>query len=514
MTKQCTEILRKQRRDLAQAVARELERSEDVCAGLSLEALVSAARMSLDNILDALAAEQALSSTWVDELCALLVNEGWRLGDLVAFVGALRRRLVDASLAAMHDEVDGAEDTLFTVMRLCDAIELVGVDGFHPEAGDEREHLQLAWNLLESAVDGAGMADLDGNFVFANSALCSMLGRESLEGVPLTDVFENGAVQPDATTREVLVQGQWDGVLPFKRRDGSTFQGRLTVFPVHDESGKISGTAALVRDVTEERELERLLQLVIDHFPAIVYVKGLDDRYIVVNQFAAQVMGLQPEEIVGKADDELFPPAVVEEFRSREAEVAEAGAPISFTDSFEEADGSHTYLGTLVPLLDTAGELFAYGGISTDITELKRSEAERARLQEELLSAHKEALRELSTPIIPITDQLVVMPLIGPIDSGRAKDVHRKLVEGIVEFQATHAILDLTGVSVVDTVVASSLIKVVQSARLLGAEVLLTGIKPRVAQVMVQLGVDLKGTATHGSLKSGIAHATRSMTDG
>jgi anti-anti-sigma factor len=101
------------------------------------------------------------------------------------------------------------------------------------------------------------------------------------------------------------------------------------------------------------------------------------------------------------------------------------------------------------------------------------------------------------------------MPLIGTIDTGRAQQVMEALLEGVAHHQATLAILDITGVSVVDTQVAQALIGAAQAVRLLGAQVMLTGIQPQIAQTLVHLGVDLSGIETRGSLQSGIAEALR-----
>jgi anti-anti-sigma regulatory factor len=99
------------------------------------------------------------------------------------------------------------------------------------------------------------------------------------------------------------------------------------------------------------------------------------------------------------------------------------------------------------------------------------------------------------------------MPLIGTIDSARAQMVMESLLEGVALYQAETVILDITGVQVVDTQVADAFIRAAQAVRLLGAGVVMTGIQPQIAQTLVQLGVDLSGIQTHGSLQSGIAHA-------
>ena len=139
--------------------------------------------------------------------------------------------------------------------------------------------------------------------------------------------------------------------------------------------------------------------------------------------------------------------------------------------------------------------------------ERLRAEQERARLQEEVIRMQAAMLEELSTPLIPLSDAVVIMPLVGTIDSKRAEQLLAVVSQGVVSKGARVAIIDITGVPTVDTHVASVLIRASQAVRLLGAEVVLTGIRSRVARALVELGVDLGGLVTRGSLQAGITYA-------
>ncbi len=144
-------------------------------------------------------------------------------------------------------------------------------------------------------------------------------------------------------------------------------------------------------------------------------------------------------------------------------------------------------------------------------TELKQEIAERERLQEEVMAAQKQALRELSTPIIPIMERIIVMPLIGSIDTLRARDITRALLAGIREHRAKVVILDITGVPIVDSGVASHLNKTIQAARLKGAHTIVTGISDAVAETIVDLGIDWSGMETLSDLQTGLVVALNSM---
>jgi len=174
------------------------------------------------------------------------------------------------------------------------------------------------------------------------------------------------------------------------------------------------------------------------------------------------------------------------------------------------ADGSnHEVLFTKSVFLDEDGKLGGLVGVMLDITERKKAEQaiEQQREQAEIIQAQEMLLEELSTPLIPISDDVVIMPLIGRLDSRRSQQVLSTLLEGVGQHQARLAIIDITGVLVVDTQVAHALVQSAQAVGLLGARVVLTGIRPEVAQTLVGLGVDLGSIITKSSLQDGIVYA-------
>ena len=145
----------------------------------------------------------------------------------------------------------------------------------------------------------------------------------------------------------------------------------------------------------------------------------------------------------------------------------------------------------------------------SDITERRLvQEALRLRAEhEEVIQAQAASLQELSTPLLTINPGVVVMPLIGAIVA-RAKQVIDVLLSGVAEQHATAAILDITGVAVVDTQVADVLMRAAQATKLLGAQAIITGIRPEIAQTLIGLGVNLNGIITRSTLQSGIMYAT------
>ena len=156
---------------------------------------------------------------------------------------------------------------------------------------------------------------------------------------------------------------------------------------------------------------------------------------------------------------------------------------------------------------DQRGAALGYAMITRDMTAQAQAERERLELREQIIEAQDATLRELSTPLIPLADEVVAMPLIGSIDTRRAQQIVETLLEGVASQRASMAIIDITGVPIVDTQVASALLRAAQAVKLLGAKVVLTGIRPEVAQTLVGLGLDLSGIVTLASLQSGIAYA-------
>ncbi|KAB8143532.1 STAS domain-containing protein [Chloroflexia bacterium SDU3-3] len=141
--------------------------------------------------------------------------------------------------------------------------------------------------------------------------------------------------------------------------------------------------------------------------------------------------------------------------------------------------------------------------------QLQEAQQEQVRIQEQALQTQAALIAELSTPLIPITDHVVMMPLIGHMDSQRAQRVIDTLLQGISQQQAAFAILDITGLPIVDTGVANILLQAAQAVQLLGTTMIITGIRPEVAQTLVGLGADLGKIITLSSLQSGIAYALR-----
>jgi rsbT co-antagonist protein RsbR len=131
------------------------------------------------------------------------------------------------------------------------------------------------------------------------------------------------------------------------------------------------------------------------------------------------------------------------------------------------------------------------------------------KTREELISRQQQELLELSTPVVRLWENVLALPLIGTLDSARTQVVMQNLLDAIVETRSDFAIIDITGVPVVDTLVAQHLLKTVAAARLMGADCLISGIRPQIAQTIIHLGVDLTNVTTKATLADAFAIALR-----
>lgn len=282
----------------------------------------------------------------------------------------------------------------------------------------------------------------------------------------------------------------------------------ITVLPVPDERGAVVAGMVMARDITRrvrrEQELrtsEARNRALINTIPDAIFLVSADGFFL---DYKAEQDHLTewPHSFKGRRVADALSPAMAERLMARVAEVLSTGEAQTFEYQAPVNGALLDLEGRIVPS-DEVSVLF----MTRDITERKREEQDRLAMQEQLIAAQQATLRELATPLIPLAEGVIVMPLVGVIDSTRSQQILETLLEGIAARQADIAILDITGVRVVDAQVANGLLRAAQAAKLLGSQVVLTGISPDIAQTLVMLGGDLSGIVTRSSLQSGIAYA-------
>lgn len=300
--------------------------------------------------------------------------------------------------------------------------------------------------------------------------------------------------------------------------------------------------AALEQKLAErDREIERLrrelfrFRMMVEHAPVGMFEDDPTGACTYVNGRWCEFTGLTPDEAMGFGWTKVLDP---EDATALAAQFSSAsGPPINMAVDFRvtRTDGQVRWMhGQTTAIFDESGQIVGYIGSGTDITERRRTEQELQRVQEELeqrveertaelrkaaevraeleaqvIASQESLIRELSTPLMPIADGVLAMPLVGSISAERAEGILEALLAGVSASGAQVVILDITGVPMVDTHAADALMRAARATRLLGAEVIVTGIGPAVAQTLIELDVGLNDVVTRSTLQAGIAHALR-----
>ncbi|MRG90982.1 PAS domain-containing protein [Polyangium spumosum] len=264
----------------------------------------------------------------------------------------------------------------------------------------------------------------------------------------------------------------------------------------------------LAREVERLRsrvgELEEQLQAFVKHTPTATALFDTNVRYLVASEAWLSDLRVEVRDVLGRSHYDVFP-EITERWKEIHQRCLAGATESSEEDPFPRADGSVDWLRwKVMPWRTGAGEIGGLFMFTEVITERKRLK--------DALEAQAAAIRELSTPIVPIRDDVLVMPLVGALTPERTVQIMENLLGRIVSAQARVAIIDVTGVPLVDSHAANSLLQIAKAVQLLGAGVVLTGIRPEVAQSLVSEDVDMKDIVTRRDLQGGVAWAMRGRT--
>jgi len=199
-----------------------------------------------------------------------------------------------------------------------------------------------------------------------------------------------------------------------------------------------------------------------------------------------------------------------DELRAQLAELSNARARQGFTAT--ETAGSvlglkNALLGVLDRADGAAASLRDYVAFSAFVDEAALFTFDNyVRVRESLIADQAEQLLELSTPVVKLWEGVVAVPLVGTLDSARAQVVMERLLQTLVDTGSPYAIIDITGVPAVDTQVAQHILKTVVAARLMGADCIISGIRPQIAQTIVALGIEFGDIATKASLADALRY--------
>ena len=273
-------------------------------------------------------------------------------------------------------------------------------------------------------------------------------------------------------------------------------------------------TRAPLPAALSEWQPSEILQTALDAFTEPVFVKDRAHRWVACNSAFCEIFGQPRNALIGRTDTDFMDAALAAGYWRNDDEVFTTGQPNQSEEIIEHSDGSLYVSWTRkYPIRNQNGDVIGLIAWIADITELKRRETEIARLQEEagqqmaIVEMQRRLLDEVTVPVIRVWDGILLLPLAGAVESRRAVRITETMLESIGRLRAQVVIIDITGVPVVDTGVASHLIRAVQAAQLLGCESILVGISPEIAQTLVGLGIDFSRIHTRATLQNGLEHA-------
>ncbi len=374
------------------------------------------------------------------------------------------------------------------------------------------EYSQIVRAVFNNLDVLAWAIDMEGTVTLSEGRHLAGVGMKpgQLVGTNLIEMYAHAPETQESFRRSIA----GEGFFVIGSQDGRDFESHY--IPFYGDDHQQLGVVGITTDITERlrdqkalaaqtaalREQAELLDLAQD----AIFVRTPDDAITYWNRGAELVYGYTKDQAIGANAHKLLRTEFPATHRAIRDEVAKHGR--------WEGELKQT-TATGKSLIVASRWVSRNGGdttepaileINTDITERKNAELAAMQRQEEIIRAQAIAIEELSTPLIPITDEILVMPLIGVLDSNRAQQLMQTLLSGLAASRGKVVILDITGVPVVDTAVAGSLLRSAQAVRLLGAEVILTGIRPEVAQTLVAIDARLDGITTRSTLQSAITH--------
>jgi len=381
---------------------------------------------------------------------------------------------------------------------------------------------QRAEPLLEALREPAAILDTDGRVVSANTRFTGLDIARALAGArfaPGSDYLQACALAREDDgqmaafshgVREVLAGRAPSFTQEYDCRGAPPRSFEVVVSAYH--ASGLDGALVVHYETTERKRIdqarhdtEERLEFISRLMPDGYWTWDLPTGKCFYSPRWCESLGYTQEEIAPHIDSWaslVHPDDLARAQEALKAHWEGRTAVYQAEDRLKMKDGSYRWSldqGTVVSW-DADGKPLKMIGIDINIHERKIAE----------LTIKEQARRimEMSTPLIPINDEVVVMPLVGMIDPSRAQQILTSLLEGLSQRRAKVAILDITGVSDMDSHVASVLVNMAKAVQLLGSQIVLTGIRPEVATLLIQFDVDWRNIVVRGTLQSGIAYAT------
>ncbi|NOH71574.1 PAS domain-containing protein [Vibrio pectenicida] len=352
--------------------------------------------------------------------------------------------------------------------------------------------------------------NMDGTVITANKNFLDLMGY-SLDEI----VGKHHRIFCEEDYRQSLEYSQfWDelgkgefssGEYIRMTKNGQMVFIQATYNPVFDEQGKPIKVFKVASDITEYRlqsnEANSKGDAIDKSLGTIEF--NLDGTVITANQNFLDLMGYSLEEIQGKHHRLFCEPEYTETEQYREF-WHELGLGQFNSGEFKRIakNGREIYIqATYNPVLDLKGKPYKVLKVASDITDRKKMSEERSK--------QASMIMEMSTPVMQLWDRVLMLPVIGLIDSNRIQMIMEAVLQKVIDFEARVIVIDIQGVPTVDSAVANHLLKVAKATRLMGCLCIVTGISPVVAQAIVNLGIELNDVVTQSTLKEGVSNSFR-----
>jgi PAS domain S-box-containing protein len=275
------------------------------------------------------------------------------------------------------------------------------------------EQLRLLTTALEAAANGVAIMAADGKFLWVNRAFTKLTGYTIDEVVGQTSrLLKSGRYPPTFYADmwvTVMTGNVWHGELVNKRKDGTFYFEEMTITPVRRADGQVQNFIAIKQDISERKQIERLLMLerdqlqaLMDNLPDHIYFKDVHSRFIRINRSMAKFLGLkQSEDAIGKSDADFFPFRDARQKLVDEQCLFTTGQPIlGLVEKSQTAAGTQWVSSTKVPIYGDKGEVVGLVGVSRDITSFKQAELERQAMELQLRQSQKlESIGQLAAGI-------------------------------------------------------------------------------------------------------------------